>query len=216
MNISNKIAYSNINPYNTHITKDIKNPPIDKNHNDKLENLTKPNKVENNSSLSDKVFEDIQAMAQQDAKNNDFMSKKYQNYIDRQTNGVHKSEKAQLMAMFRPMLMQAKFSHTNNFSFNNIPGFPSFTATMRTGFGQSPYLSIFDGHGDKTLTYNSFDGWKSFPSKEDIAFQKEAHKVYAETYQKARKEINSTKYNNILNKPVHEYKNPNARLNNRT
>ncbi len=207
MNISDKIAYSNINPYNTHITKDIKQPPVNK-----TENSTKPNKVENNSSLPDKVFEDIQTMAQQDAKKNVFMSKKYQNYIDRQTNNSHKSEKAQLMAMFRPLMMQAKFNYTNNFFLNNIPGFPSFSASMSKG----PNLSIFDGHGDRRLGYNPFDGWKSFPSKEDIAFQKEANKVYAETYQKARKEINTVKYTNILNKPVPEYTNPNAKLNNKT
>ena len=59
-------------------------------------------------------------------------------------------------------------------------------------------MSVYDESGNEILTYTppskgSKGGWKEIPTKKEAEFQKEADRVYKESYEAARKELTDKK-----------------------
>lgn len=148
-------------------------------------------KVENNTSLPDKVFENIQKMAKEDAPKNIYMTDKFGAYSKSTMEKYVSPNRSRLMGIFNPMIANAQY--TNGLAtFFRVPGLSSFNARFQVGamFGAS--VQIFDSSGQEVLTYSAATGlWQPTTTKAESIWMDDATSVYAEAYDAARAEINA-------------------------
>lgn len=148
------------------------------------------NQIKGKTNLPDKVVEDIQQMAREDAKNEIYMDDKYVSYINNYKAEHISPNRSKLMAMFNPMIMNAQYTDGKS-SFFSIQGFPGFTAEFSVGAAFGAYVSITDAHGDEILSYTPppNGGWQSSPTREESAFHDKVTDIYHAAYHEARAEI---------------------------
>ena len=149
-----------------------------------------PEKIKNTSSLPDHLFEYAQKQAAEDARNGVYMSKKY---VDSTLSYMRKNispNRAKLMSMYNPMVMNARYTGKGP-SYFSVPGFSGFTARFSVGRVFGAYMSIWNGSGEQVLSYSPPPnaGWHEHQTKAESNFIDEVDAVYTQVYDEVRKQM---------------------------
>ena len=143
-------------------------------------------KVKNTSSLPDKVFENIQRMAKEDAKKNIYMDDEFVSYINNYKKQHIGPNRAKLISMLNPMIANAKYTNGRP-TFFSLMG---FSVQYNVGALHGAHISVRDGDGTEFLTYSPTNGrWLEHPTKAENQFHDEAANVYCAAFDAARAEI---------------------------
>lgn len=155
--------------------------------------LASINKIKDKMDLPDKVIENIQQMAREDAKKGIYKDDKYISYVNAYKEAHISPDRSKLMMMFQPMIMNARYTDGKP-SFFSIQGFPGFTAKFTVGAVLGGYLSITDANGDQILSYTPppNGGWQSGATREENAFLFKTSDIYDEVYDAVRAEMKAT------------------------
>lgn len=149
-----------------------------------------PEKIKNTSSLPDHLFEYAQKQAAEDARNGVYMSKKY---VDSTLSYMRKNispNRAKLMSMYNPMVMNARYTGKGP-SYFSVPGFSGFTARFSVGRVFGAYMSIWNNSGEQVLSYSPPPnaGWHEHQTKAESNFIDEVDAVYTQVYDEVRKQM---------------------------
>lgn len=144
-------------------------------------------KVKNTSSLPDKVFENIQRMAKEDAKKNVYMSDEFGAYRQSTMKQYVSPNRSKLMMMLNPMIANARYTNGQS-TFLSLMGF-SVEYSVGAMFGA--YMTVRDSSGQEILSYTppQNGGWVSNYTKEESQWMDDTRAVYYEAYSAARAEI---------------------------
>ncbi len=149
-----------------------------------------PEKIKNTSSLPDHLFEYIQKQAVEDAKKGDYKSEEYKAHIQGYMRKNISPNRGKLMSMYNPMVMNAKYTGKPA-SFFSVPGFPGFTARFSVGRVFGAYMSIWNGSGEKVLSYSPPPnaGWHEHQTKAESNYLDEENAVYAAAFDATRAQM---------------------------
>lgn len=144
-------------------------------------------KVKNTSSLPDKVFENIQRMAKEDAKKGIYMDNEFVSYINTYKKQNISPNRSKLMTLLNPLITNARYTN-GGATFFSLQG---FTVKYHVDSFNTAYMSVRDNSGQQILSYTPppGGGWVAMPTKEENQFYDEATAVYYEAYSAARAEI---------------------------
>ncbi len=147
-------------------------------------------KIKNTSSLPDHLFEYIQKQAVEDAKIGDYKSEEYKAHIQGYMRKNISPNRAKLMSMFNPMVMNAKYTGKPA-SYFSIPGFSGFTARFSVGRVFGAYMSIWNSSGEQVLSYSPPPnaGWHEHQTRAESNYLDEENAVYAAAFDAARAQM---------------------------
>ncbi len=148
---------------------------------------TENEKPKNNTSLPDKVFENIQKMAREDAKKNVYMSDEFGAYRQSTMKQYVSPNRSKLIMMLNPMIANAQYTNGQPTFFSVL----GFSVKYSVGAMLGAYLSIRDSSGQEILSYTPppNGGWVSHYTKEESQWMDDTRAVYYEAYEAARAEI---------------------------
>lgn len=156
----------------------------------KVSNAEAPKKVENNTSLPDHLFEYIQKQAVEDAKKGDYKSEEYKAHIQGYMRKNISPNRAKLMSMYNPMVMNARYTGKGP-SYFSVSGFSGFTARFSVGRVFGAYMPIWNGNGEQVLSYSPPPnaGWHEHQTRAESNYLDEENAVYAAAFDAARAQM---------------------------
>lgn len=147
-------------------------------------------KPKNNTSLPDNVYENIQRMAKEDAKNNVYMSNEFGAYRRATMQQYVSPDCSKLMMMLSPMIANAQYTNGQPTFFSMM----GFSVRYSVGAVFGAYISVRDSSGTEILSYSPppNGGWVANNyTKEESQWMDDTRAVYYEAYEAARAEINA-------------------------
>lgn len=158
--------------------------------NEVAQDIASTSKVKNTSSLPDKVFEDIQKMAKEDAQKNIYMSDRFGAYRKSTMQQYVSPNRSKLISILNPMITNARYTNGQYSSFK-IPSFSGFSGRIAVGAMFGAYMSVFNNNGEEVLSYSPppNGGWVSTTTSAEHKWLDDTRTVYYEAYQAARDEI---------------------------
>ncbi len=192
INISNRLSVSNIYGRQTRSADVIQTGKSDTAKTDGIKSEATDeslgvSKVKNTSSLPDEVFENIQRMAKEGAKNNVYMGNEYISYINNYKAQHISPDRSRLMMMLNPMIANAQYTNGQPTFFSLL----DFSVRFSVGAMFGAYVSVRDSSGEEILTYSPppNGGWVASQTKAESQFYDETTAVYCAAYEEARAEI---------------------------
>lgn len=143
--------------------------------------------TKNDTCLPDKVVEEIQRMAKEDAKKEIYMGKEFGEYRQstmRQNVSPNRT-RAALMIRLKSLIANPRYTNGRPRFFKLL----GCTVEHSVGIGLDTFLSIYDSNGEMILHYGPNAGWRSHQTKAESLWMSDTGAVYAEAYDAARAEI---------------------------